>query len=199
MNHYNSVMNAKLQEKEAADTNLDRGSNHYKEKRNASMMETMFPNGLRDIDSASMREQVAALYKDKDPKVIDHNLMSIAEEVDALQSHYKNQDPTDSMNKMFPTGKVEFDYPTIDQEFAALEDYYKKVNGVGQEITEEKLDEYELLQQYLEKVYPKAQAELDELEADNYDREPNYSQDQRDAFEAAQKREPQFNDKFSEE
>ena len=146
-----------------------------------------------------MREQVAALYKDKDPKVIDHNLMSIAEEVDALQNHYKNQDPTDSMKKMFPTGKIEFDYPTIDQEFAALEEYYKKVNGVGQEITEEKLDEYELLQRYLEKVYPKAQAELEELEADNYDREPNYSQDQRDAHEAAKKREPQFNDKFSEE
>ena len=43
------------------------------------MMESMFPNGIRDLDSASMREQVAALYKDKDPKVIDHNLMSIAE------------------------------------------------------------------------------------------------------------------------
>ena len=78
MKHYNEVMKSKQME------TLDRGSNHYKDKRTASMMESMFPNGIRDLDSASMREQVAALYKDKDPKVIDHNLMSIAEEVDAL-------------------------------------------------------------------------------------------------------------------
>ena len=106
------------------------------------------------------------------------------------------------MEKMFPTGKVEFDYPTIGEELEALEEYYKKVNGIGQEITTENVDEYELLQRYLEKVYPKAQSsqpELDELEADNYDREPNYSQDQRDAYDAAKKRDPQFNYKFSEE
>ena len=49
------------------------------------------------------------------------------------------------MEKMFPTGKVEFDYPTLAEELEALEEYYKKINGIGQEHPTENVDEYEML------------------------------------------------------